>query len=150
RALESIQRGKERVAIVQAGLFDANGRPAGAVYRSLRLNFLRIKSGQGTPLEVLDSARRLTDILTVYGQALSSYDRARYRMLVALGLPTPALIDPRCMPLPPPPLPGSGDAPPARLSVLPPADGKEALRQLPPANSGRGPQPAGTPVLNPV
>src|SRR5262249_29150971 len=58
QALEQVERGRQRVEIAYAGLFDDEGRPTGAVYRSLRLNFLRIKAGQGTPLEALDSTRR--------------------------------------------------------------------------------------------
>jgi outer membrane protein TolC len=57
------------------------------------LNFVRIKGGQGLPLEVLDSTRRLSDVLLVYADALSDYDRARMRLLVALGLPTANLVD---------------------------------------------------------
>ncbi len=118
RSLESIQRGKERVAILQSGLFDEKGNRNGAVYRSLRLNFLRIKNGQGTPLDVLDSTRRLADVLGSYSQALTNYDRARFRLLVALGLPTGALIDPSCMPLPPAVIPADEPAPPAPVPAV--------------------------------
>ncbi|MFQ3592878.1 MAG: TolC family protein [Gemmataceae bacterium] len=92
-AVEQIRRSRERIELITAGLFDEQGRPVGTVYRSLRLNFVRIKGGQGLPLEVLDSTRRLTDVLGVYADALSDYDRARMRLLVALGLPTAQLVD---------------------------------------------------------
>jgi outer membrane protein TolC len=100
-ALEQIQRGAERVDICRASLFDEKRQPTGAVYRSLRLNFLRIKGGQGLPLEVLDSTRRLSDVLDQYAVALSDYDLGRFRLLVALGLPPQALVEPHLMPLPP-------------------------------------------------
>jgi outer membrane protein TolC len=92
-AVEQVRRARERIELITAGLFDEQGRPVGTVYRSLRLNFLRIKGGQGLPLEVLDSTRRLSDVLLVYADALSDYDRARMRLLVALGLPTANLVD---------------------------------------------------------
>jgi len=91
-AVEQIRRARERIELITAGLFDEQGRPVGTVYRSLRLNFVRIKGGQGLPLEVLDSTRRLTDVLGVYADALSDYDRARMRLLVALGVPTAELV----------------------------------------------------------
>jgi outer membrane protein TolC len=122
RALESVQRSRERVAIVRSALFDEAGRPNGVAYRSIRLNFLRIKSNQGTPLEVLDSIRRLADILNSYNAALTDYDRARYRLIVRLGLPTPALIDPACMPSPPV-LPRAEPAPVAPLPKVEGAPG---------------------------
>jgi outer membrane protein TolC len=92
QALEGIQRGGERVAILRTSLFDANKQPTGTVYRSLLLNFKRIKAGQGLPLEVLDSTRRLSDVLEGYTLALSDYDRARFRLLIALGLPPAAIL----------------------------------------------------------
>src|SRR5262249_7573061 len=67
QALETVQRAQQRVAITRAALFDEQGRPTGAVYRSLRLNFVRIRGGQGLPLEVLDSVRRVGDLLESYG-----------------------------------------------------------------------------------
>lgn len=103
QAVEQIRRAKERVDLVRAGLYDEQNRPNGAIYRSLRLNFVRIKGGQGLPLEVLDSTRRLSDVLQAYSDALSDYDRARVRLLVALGFPPAALLDPECVPPPPEP-----------------------------------------------
>ena len=127
RALEDVQRSRERIAIIRAALFDDVGRPNGAVYRSIRLNFLRIKSGQGTPLEVLDSTRRLVDILNAYNAALTSYDQARYRLIVRLGLPTPALIDPACMPAPPVALPKPEPEKPAAPATLPKPEEDKAI-----------------------
>lgn len=101
QSMEQIQRGAERVQICRAGLFDAKNQPTGAIYRSLRLNFLRIRGGQGLPLEVLDSTRRLSDVLDQYAQALTDYDAARFRLLIALGMPPQTIIEPRLMPLPP-------------------------------------------------
>ncbi len=101
QALEQVQRAAERVHLLWASLFDKYNRPDGAVYRSLRLNFLRIKGGQGLPLEVLDSTRRLSDVLAEYANALSDLDLARFRLLIALGMPPAALLDPKLLPLPP-------------------------------------------------
>src|SRR5205085_1490607 len=109
--LEQVQRSRERVRITRSALFDDKGQPVGSVYRSLYLNFIRIIEGAGTPLEVLDSTRRLSDVLEAYGNALTDYDRARFRLLIALGMPPEAILDPRLMPQPrcegpalPPPL----------------------------------------------
>src|SRR5207245_748425 len=101
QALETAIRYRQRVEVVRAALFDERDRPVGVVYRSIELNFRRIFGGQGIPLEVLDSVRRLGDALDAYGNALTDYDWARFRLLVALGLPPSALLDPACMPLPP-------------------------------------------------
>jgi hypothetical protein len=49
---------------------------------------------------VLDSTRRLGDVLTEYANALSDYDQARFRLLVALGMPPQGLVDPRLLPQP--------------------------------------------------
>lgn len=84
---------RRRVDITRAALFDEKGAPNGPVFRSLRLNFDRIKAGEGRPLEVLDSIRGLSDALEAYGQALTDYERARFRLLVVLGLPPQVLID---------------------------------------------------------
>jgi outer membrane protein TolC len=102
---EQVKRSKQRVDLTRAGLFDEEGKPTGAIYRSIRLNFLRIKQGQGVPLEVLDSIRRLGDVLDSYAQALTDHDRSRFSLLIAVGMPAGALIDPGCMPVPPAPPP---------------------------------------------
>jgi outer membrane protein TolC len=100
QSVEQIRRGRQRVQVCRAGLFDDRDQPTGAIYRSLRLNFVRIKGGQGLPLEVLDSTRRLSDVLAAYADALTDYDRARFRLLIALGqtqaaLELPDLVPPR-------------------------------------------------------
>src|SRR5262249_59830599 len=82
-------------------VFDERGRPQGPAYRSLRLNFTNINRGQGRPLEVLDSIRGLNDTREAYANALTEYERARFRLLVALGIPASGLLDPRLMPVPP-------------------------------------------------
>jgi outer membrane protein TolC len=84
---------RRRVEIARSALFDAKGDPNGPVFRSLRLNFERIKAGEGRPLEVLDSIRGLSDALEQYAQATTDYERARFRLLVVLGLPPNILID---------------------------------------------------------
>jgi outer membrane protein TolC len=109
RAAEQVRRGRERVGLTHDGLFDKEGKPAGPVYRAIRLNFLRVKGGQGLPLEVLDSTRRLSDVLEQYSVSLTDFDRARFRLLLVLGLPPQGILDPRLLPVPhcrPPALPG--------------------------------------------
>lgn len=98
RTHESIRRARQRVQVCRAGLFDTNNKPTGAIYRSLYWNFLRINKGQGLPLEVLDSTRRLSDVLGVYSDALTDYDRARFRLITALGLTGLALEAPPVRP----------------------------------------------------
>ena len=83
---------------------DKDGKPNGPVFESIRLNFERIRGGEGRPLEVQDSIRALNDVIEAFANALSDYDRARFRLLVVLGVPSAALFDPACMP--PCPTPG--------------------------------------------
>jgi outer membrane protein TolC len=90
---ELVQGWRRRVDISRSALFDEKGAPTGPVFRSLRLNFERIKAGEGRPLEVLDSIRGLSDALEQYAQAITDYERARFRLLVVLGLPPNVLID---------------------------------------------------------
>ena len=61
--MEQLQRAEQRLNIYRAGLFDEQGRPRGQVYRSIGLNFIRIRGYEGIPLEVLDSIIRLNDVL---------------------------------------------------------------------------------------
>ena len=124
QAYEQVQRSKQRVDFQRSGLFDDKGNPTGAIYSSIRLNFIRLKGGgvlgPALPLEVLDSLRRLNDVLDTYANALTDYDRSRFRVLTALGMSPGALLDPRLMPLPPrPPPPPAPLAPPALPVKLP-------------------------------
>jgi outer membrane protein TolC len=101
QARELVRASLERVRITRAALFDDQGRFAGPVYRSLYLNFFRFKREGRSPLELLDSLRSLNDVLEAYGQALTDLERARFRLLVALGMPAQGLLDPRLLPTPP-------------------------------------------------
>src|SRR5207245_6826817 len=84
---EAVVDWRKRVEITGSSLFDAKGLPNGPVFQSLLLNFQRIREVEKTrPLEVLDSIRGLSDMLEAYGQAVTDYERARFRLLVALGL----------------------------------------------------------------
>jgi outer membrane protein TolC len=94
---------------------DKNGKPAGPIFESIRLNFERIRAGEGRPLEALDSIRGLNDILEAYANGLSDYERARFRLLAVLGVPAEALLEQTGIHPPPPP----AGTPPARI---PPAD----------------------------
>jgi outer membrane protein TolC len=99
QAHEQVQRTGERVRITRDALYDPSGSPTGIAFRSLRLNFTRIKGGEGRPLEALDSVRGLNDSIEAYVQAVTDFERARFRLLVALGMPAQALLDPQhCMP----------------------------------------------------
>jgi outer membrane protein TolC len=118
QAQEQVRRGRERLAITRYSLFDASGAPTGPVYRSLRLNFLRIKRGEGRPLEVLDAVRSLSDLLDAYATDMTDYERARFRLLNALGMPPQALIDPNLMPPAP-----AAPCPPTPAEQPPPGPG---------------------------
>ena len=61
-----------------------------------------------------DSIRRLNDVLLSYANALTDFDQSRFRLLIALGMPAPALIDPQQMPVPcgPPPAEANGPGTP--------------------------------------
>jgi outer membrane protein TolC len=100
QTLEQVQGWRERLSITRTALFDANGAPAGPVFRSLRLSFERIQGGEGRPLEALDSIRSLSDTLEAYGQAVTDYERSRFQLLIALGMPPAGFIDPSKMPSP--------------------------------------------------
>ena len=93
QAQEVIRRSRERLAISQGALFDRNGVAAGVAYESIRLNFLRLSKEEARPLEVLDTIRSLNDLLDVYTQDMTDYERARFRLLVALGIPRQVLMD---------------------------------------------------------
>jgi outer membrane protein TolC len=93
QANELVQRGRERVVVTRQALFDDTGAAKGPVFVALRLNFDRIRTvPNARPLEVLDAIRGLNDTLEAYGQALTDYERARFRLLVSLGLPPRELI----------------------------------------------------------
>jgi hypothetical protein len=51
-------------------------------------------------LEVLDSIRSLNSLLDTYGNALTDYERARFRLIFVLGMPAQGLWDPQAMPQP--------------------------------------------------
>jgi outer membrane protein TolC len=91
QARELVQGWRERVNLLRASLFNAQGAPEGPVFLSIRLSFERIRGGEGRPLELLDSIRGLSDVLEAYGQAVTEYERAEIQLWYALGLPFPAL-----------------------------------------------------------
>jgi hypothetical protein len=103
QAQESVEGWRQRLEITARSLFDAKGNPTGPVFQALRLNFDRIFNDpdNSRPLEVLDSIRGLNDLLDSYGQAATEYERARFRLLIALGLPAQQIIGPEGPPPPP-------------------------------------------------
>jgi outer membrane protein TolC len=94
QAYDQVRSWRERLTLAYSALFNDAGEPTGPAFRSLRLNFDRIRLGEGRPLEVLDSIRGLSDTLEAYGQALTDYERAQVRLLVALGLSAERWLDP--------------------------------------------------------
>jgi outer membrane protein TolC len=100
-AQEQVVRSRERVHITRTSLFGPNMELSGPVFTSVRLNFERVRGAEGRPLEVLDSIRRVFDLLDDYGLALTDYERARFRLIVALGMPPRTIVEPASMPLPP-------------------------------------------------
>ncbi len=118
QAKELVAGWRQRLDTTRLALFDADGKPNGPVFRSLRLNFERIREVEKTrPLEVLDSIRGLNDLLEAYGQALTDYERAQFRLLRALGLPPQLLFEAVCGPAVPPQAPPG--APAARPEEAP-------------------------------
>lgn len=83
---EAVLRSKDRMEITRPALFDEKGQLTGAAFQSIRLNFDRVRGTEGRPLEVLDSIRGLNDMMEAYIQAVSDYERARLRLLNAVGL----------------------------------------------------------------
>jgi outer membrane protein TolC len=77
---------EERIGLTRPALFDEKGEPVGAAFRSIRLNFDRIRGTEGRPLEALDSIRGLSDLLDAYIQAISDSERARAFLTAAVGL----------------------------------------------------------------
>ena len=94
----------------------------------MSLNFQRVKAGEGRPLEVIDSIRGVNDALDQYAEATTGYERARFGLLVALGMPPESMLDPNLMPSPscPPetrqsPAPGEANQEPAPRELVPAA-----------------------------
>jgi hypothetical protein len=107
QADQQVQGWRRRVDITHSSLFGPNGELVGDVFQSLRLNFERVRGAEGRPLEVLDSIRSLNDLLEAYGSAMSDYERARFRLLVVVGIPPVDMLPgaPKAPPAPPPPAP---------------------------------------------
>jgi outer membrane protein TolC len=94
QARELVEGWRERLETTRRALFTPSGAPEGPVFQSLLLNFRRIREVPETrPLEVLDSIRGLNDTLEAYGQAVTDYERARFRLLIALGVSPPVILD---------------------------------------------------------
>jgi outer membrane protein TolC len=95
QAYEQILGWRHRMAVTATSLFDPQGRPNGPVFQSIRLSFDKIRAVPATrALEVLDSIRSLNSLLDTYANTLTDYERARFRLLIALGLPPDQLLPP--------------------------------------------------------
>jgi outer membrane protein TolC len=114
---EQVQVGKERVGLTRSSLYDDRGDPVGPVFRSIRLNFERIRAGEGRPLEVLDSIRGLNDLLEAYAQAMTDYERSQFRLLVVLGVSPEVIVGglDKCVRCPGSPNPGDEPLPRPRV-----------------------------------
>jgi hypothetical protein len=93
QAHASLVQNGERLWTIWEGIADKEGKPNGPVFESIRLNFERIRGGEGRPLEALDSVRGLNDMMEAFANGLSEYDRSRFRILVVLGIPSEGLTD---------------------------------------------------------
>ena len=93
QANELVKGWNDRVVTTRSALFDSAGKPTGPVFEAIRLNFNRIREEPKTrPLEVLDSIRGLSDLLDSYGQAVTDYERASFRLMIALGMSPEEII----------------------------------------------------------
>jgi len=116
QAREQVQDWRERLIVARSALFDEQGQATGPVFRALRLNFERVRGGEGRPLEVQDAIRLLSDLLEAYATATTDYERSRFRLLYSLGLPPQHLV-----PAAPGPPPADGASAPApQVQVSPP------------------------------
>jgi Outer membrane efflux protein len=94
QANEAVRGWGDRLGTTRSALFDSASRPAGPVFEAIRQNFTRIREEPKTrPLEVLDSIRSLSDLLETYGQTMTDYERARFRLMIALGMPPDEIIN---------------------------------------------------------
>jgi len=101
QAKEQVEGSRARLDITRSALFDEQGEAGGPVFESLRLNFSRIRNVAGArPLEVQNAIVQLYDLLDKYALAATDFERSRFRLLIALGLPPGSLFDPAAMPQP--------------------------------------------------
>jgi outer membrane protein TolC len=75
-----------QIAVAEGGI-----RVAGNSYQR---NLARIRSGQGLPLEVLQSIQALDQSRREYLRAVGDYDEWQFRLYRALGSPIPAVANP--------------------------------------------------------
>lgn len=137
QARAAVVQSSDRIWTIWDALSGKDGKAVGPVFESVRLNFARIRGAEGRPLEALDSLRGLNDTLEAYANGLSDFDRARFRLLVVLGIPGSAILD-ACRP--------GGSIPLTGLSA-PAAPGPEAA---PAPASGPVPAPAPAPLPAPA
>jgi outer membrane protein TolC len=94
QARELVLGWRHRIDVTATALFDSKGLPRGPVFESLRLSFDRVRAVPASrTLEVLDSIRGLSSLLDSYGNAVTDYERARFRLIFALGVPAQGLWD---------------------------------------------------------
>ncbi len=93
-----VQTRVQRIEIARAGI--------PAAEESFRLNWERIKSAQGLPIEVLQSIQSLALVRRQYLNAVSDYNVAQFQLWWATGW----LADPACSPPEAPPIPPNSSA----------------------------------------
>ena len=65
-----------------------------AASESYQLNLLRIKSGEGLPIELLQAIRARISALDAYTKSVANYNRAQYQLLQNVGQPPYAVETP--------------------------------------------------------
>jgi outer membrane protein TolC len=140
QAQAAVEGWRSRLDITRASLFGPNYELSGPVFESIRLSFERVRGGEGRPLETLDSIRSLSDLLDAYNSAATDYERARFRLMVALGMPPAQIVASPSGPAPQAPAPAP-QAPmpqgPAPAPAVPPAPAPQAV--VPPAATPQAP-----------
>ena len=78
-ALALVTAGRREVDVSEQRLIEAEA--------GLREELLRIEAGQGLPIELLDNLTRAVEARQAIIAAIAGYDRAEFRLFVALGQP---------------------------------------------------------------
>ena len=79
---------------VRRQVIDAAGRRIATAERAYRMDLTRAKNLEGHPIELLHSARLANAARLVYVRAVVGFNRAQFRLYVALGQQPPATPPP--------------------------------------------------------
>jgi len=105
RTINAIRRevGSARAEVLAAGPeIDYAGRGVTAASEGFRDDFIRVREGQGRPIEALNNLELLADARLDLVRAITRYDVAQFALFVALGSPPP--LPPPDGPTSPPPV----------------------------------------------